>query len=96
MPSIKICVRYELDGKEIDRVPADPSVLDRCTPVLEELPGWETSLAAVSDFDELPDAAVRFVHRVEAVVGAPADMIGVGPSRHQTIRRSGPWGRGRR
>jgi adenylosuccinate synthase len=96
MPSIRICVRYELDGKEIDRVPADPSVLDRCTPVLEELPGWETSLAAVSDFDELPDAAVRFVHRVEAVVGAPADMIGVGPSRHQTIRRSGPWGRGRR
>ncbi|MBM2812407.1 MAG: adenylosuccinate synthase [Chloroflexi bacterium] len=87
LETISLCVAYDLDGSRIQDVPYDASLLERCRPVYEELPGWKTSISDVSDFEELPREAMRFVERVEHLVGAPADMIGVGPARRQTISR---------
>ena len=91
MASVKVCVAYELDGARMDSFPADAALLQRCQPIYEEMPGWETSICSVSDFDELPDQAARLVRKMEELVGTPAETIGVGPSRHQTIRRHNLW-----
>ncbi len=93
METIKVCVSYEMDGARIDHLPSDPSLLRRCTPVYEELPGWRTSLCSLMDFDELPAEATGFIQRIEELVGLPADLIGVGPARGQTIRRGELWKR---
>lgn len=94
METIKVCTSYEIDGTRTEQFPSDPDVLARCRPVYEELPGWGTSLCSVMEFEELPREAVRFVHRIEELVGLPADLIGVGPARGQTIRRGKLWGSG--
>ena len=46
LPGLKICVAYELDGRRIESFPARTEMLERCVPVYEELPGWQTSIAA--------------------------------------------------
>jgi len=91
METINVCVAYELDGKRIDYPPADPALLGQCRPLYEELPGWQTSICTIADFEELPPAAAQFVQRVEQIVGARADVVGVGPARAQSISRGHFW-----
>jgi adenylosuccinate synthase len=96
METIQVCVSYEMDGVRVEHLPSDPNLLKRCTPIYEELPGWRTSLSSVMDFAELPPEASRFVGRIEDLVGIPANLIGVGPARGQTIRRGALWDTARR
>lgn len=85
LASIKICTGYELDGAIIDTVPARESVLERIVPIYEELPGWRTPTTEVRNFDDLPAEAQAFIHRVEALLECPVDLISVGPSREQAV-----------
>jgi adenylosuccinate synthase len=96
MDSVSICTAYEVDGRRVEYPPTDPAVQARCKPIYEELPGWKTSITEVADFEELPDETVKFVHRVEDLIGVPADIIGVGPQRAQTISRRVCWDRAAR
>jgi adenylosuccinate synthase len=91
MESIQVCTAYEIDGQRIEQLPSDSAMLARCRPVFEEHSGWRTPIQDVVDFDELPAEAMRFVGRIEELVGAPADIIGVGPARAQTISRRRLW-----
>lgn len=91
METINVCVAYEMDGKRIDHPPSDSALLARCQPVYEELPGWQTSICTIADFEELPPEAAQFVRRVEQIVGARADVVGVGPARAQSISRGHFW-----
>lgn len=93
MSTIKVCVAYEINGVRTDQLPADPMELQRCHPVYEELPGWGEPIFGVADFDELPQAAAAFVRRIEELIGVPADIVGVGPARTQTISRRRFWDR---
>lgn len=87
--SIAICVAYELDGEsqQLDSFPADPSILARCRPVYEALPGWKADITSVRTFAGLPAKAQAYVSRLEELAGVPATYISVGPGRDQTIRR---------
>lgn len=85
LPSIKICTGYELDGEIIETVPAQKSVLDRVKPIYEELPGWSAPTDEVRTFDDLPEQARAFVHRVEQLLECPVDLISVGPRREQAV-----------
>jgi adenylosuccinate synthase len=84
---LRICTGYELDGEQIDYFSSMPSVLERCRPVYEDLPGWQTSIEGCTRYDELPAAARAYVERLEALLGTPADLISVGAEREQTISR---------
>jgi adenylosuccinate synthase len=84
---LQICTAYELDGERIDYFPSIPTVLERCRPVFEELPGWLTPLDDCASFDDLPPAARAYVERLQALLDAPIDLIGVGAERTQTITR---------
>jgi len=87
MPQLKICVSYRLDGETIDNFPASIAALERCQPVCEELPGWETSTADVRKFEDLPPKAQQYVNRLEELIGCPASLISVGERREQTIHK---------
>lgn len=85
MPSLKICTGYELDGKVIDEFPAGVQALERCRPILEELPGWTAPTSDVRQRDDLPAEAQRYVDRIEELIGIPVSIIAVGPTREQAI-----------
>jgi adenylosuccinate synthase len=84
---LQICTAYELDGERVEYFPSIPTVLERCRPVFEELPGWLTSLDGCTSFEDLPPAARAYVERLQALLEAPIDLIGVGAERTQTITR---------
>lgn len=91
LPSVKVCIAYEVDGVRINDLPSDAAILARCEPVYEELPGWRTPTSGTSDFEALPPEAVRLVDRVETLIGVPVAIVGVGPERSQRIVRSEFW-----
>jgi adenylosuccinate synthase len=87
LPQLKICTGYKLDGQTIDYFPASVTALEKCQPVYEELPGWETATSDVRQFEDLPPQAQQYVKRLEELIGCPVSLISVGMRREQTIRR---------
>jgi adenylosuccinate synthase len=85
--ALKICVAYELDGQRVEVFPTDLSVLARCQPIYELLPGWQVDITGARTFQDLPAKAQQYVARIEELVGIPATWISVGPGREQTIGR---------
>lgn len=85
LPRLKICVAYKLDGKTIDYLPASIAELERCQPVYEELPGWQTPISNIRQYNRLPVAARRYVTRLAELCACPVSIISVGAKRDQTI-----------
>jgi len=85
MPSLKICVAYQLDGKVIDYFPASAAALARCQPVYEELPGWLSATVDIQQYSRLPEEARRYLERIEGLLSCPISVISVGQGREQTI-----------
>ena len=83
--SIKVCSHYELDGERVWDFPGSAAVLERCTPVYDELPGWDSPTEGATDNDDLPKEARSYVDRLQELVGIPIDIISTGPRRHETI-----------
>jgi adenylosuccinate synthase len=85
--SLRICVAYELDGQRVEAFPTDLTVLARCQPLYETLPGWGVDITNVRSFEDLPQEARSYVAYIEDLLSIPASCISVGPGRDQTIRR---------
>ena len=86
MDEIPLCVRYRLDGVETDKMPF-PSVLDKCEPVIEKMPGWQSDISGIRTWWDLPKEAQDYVKRIEDAIGVVIKWISVGPERHSIIRR---------
>jgi adenylosuccinate synthase len=84
---IKICTNYRFNGEVIDYFPASLKELQSCEPVYETLPGWKTSTEGARTISELPEAARRYLARLEEVTGIPIALISVSPSREGYIAR---------
>ena len=85
--SVKICVGYRLDGRDLDRFPSNTSRLAQCEPVYEELPGWDAPTAGATSMEQLPGAAVAYMKRIEELVGCRVQIVSTGASRDETILR---------
>lgn len=83
--TIRICTAYELDGKIITQMPADSDELSRVKPVYEEHPGWMTPTTEAQCWDDLPEAARKYLLRLQELVDAEMEIISVGPKRSQTF-----------
>lgn len=91
LDKVKICTAYMLDGKQIDYYPASLKELERCEPVYEEFDGWTEDLSAVTEYDQLPINAKKYLKRIEELTGLQLMTISVGPSREQTITLKDAW-----
>ena len=86
--SVKICVGYRVDGQDVERFPANTSLLARCEPVYEEMPGWNEPTASATKLCQLPSNAVAYIRRIEELVGCQVQIVSTGPSRAETIQVS--------
>jgi len=82
---VKICVKYKLDGKEIDYVPFLAEDLQKVEPVYETIQGWNTSTKEARLISQLPEKAKVFLHKVEAVCNVPLQIVSVGAERDRII-----------
>jgi adenylosuccinate synthase len=84
-PVVKIGRGYKIDGKEITRLPADRTMLNRAEPIFEEFEGWTGDITQAKSVDDLPAACRQYIAAVEEIVHAPVAVASVGPGRDQTI-----------
>ena len=85
---IEICTAYRCAGQTLTEFPSDIARLAACEPVYESMPGWSAPTRGLRAFADLPEAARRYVARLEEVSGVPRrdhlDRIGTGPHHSQT------------
>jgi adenylosuccinate synthase len=84
---IDICTAYRCGGRTLTDFPSDIGQLAQCEPVYESLPGWSAPTKGVRRFDALPDAARRYIARLEEVSGVRASIVSTGSERDDTIVR---------
>jgi adenylosuccinate synthase len=91
LETIKLCVGYRLHGQTLDYLPAGLRDQAACEPIYEEIPGWSESTQGARLFRDLPAAAVKYVRRIEELIGAPVALLGTSPQRDDTIVMRDPF-----
>jgi adenylosuccinate synthase len=88
---LNICTGYHLDGLEIDHLPASAAEQARVTPIYETIEGWSDSTAGARSWADLPAQAIKYVRRVEELIGAPVTVLSTSPERDDTILMRNPF-----
>ncbi len=89
--TIKVCVGYKVDGEVLDYLPAGFKAQEKIEPVYEELPGWTDSTQGARSWKDLPGNAVKYVRRIEELIGAPVALLSTSPEREDTILMRDPF-----
>jgi len=89
--ALKICVGYRLGERVFDRLPASVQEQERLEPIYETLEGWTESTRGARSWKDLPAAAVKYVRRVEELVGAPVALLSTSPERDDVILMRDPF-----
>jgi adenylosuccinate synthase len=88
---IQVCVGYRLDGREIDYLPAGEGAQARVEPIYETVAGWQEPTARARSWAQLPAAAIKYVRRIEELVGCPVALLSTSPEREDTILMHNPF-----
>lgn len=88
---IKVCIGYKLDGEILEHLPAGQSDQARVEPVYETIPGWEGSTAGARSWADLPAQAIKYVRRIEELIGASVAVLSTSPERDDTILVQNPF-----
>jgi adenylosuccinate synthase len=88
---IKICTAYKLDGRVIDYLPAGEQAQARVEPVYETAEGWKGITAKARSWAELPAQAIKYVRRIEELIGCPVALLSTSPEREDTILMQNPF-----
>ena len=84
---LKICISYNLEGKEIKTIPATLKEYARCIPNYITLKPWHENINKVRNYEDLPIEAKEYIETIEKYTNIPVDLISVGPERTETIIR---------
>lgn len=92
LESLKVCVGYEIDGTELNTIPASLTTYSKVTPIYEELDGW-SELPEISDgtdaFSSIPSAMMDYLQKIETWTGSKVAILSLGPDRADTIQIPG-------
>ena len=88
LDKIPVCTGYEING-EITKDFPNPTMLDKCKPVIEYLPSWKGKgeIRGLTDYDKLPDEAKAYVEFIEKELGVKISIVSTGPAREEIIYR---------
>jgi adenylosuccinate synthase len=89
--TIKVCTGYRLDGRLIERFPASQAAQARVEPVYETIEGWSGTTANARSWADLPAQAIKYVRRIEELIGAPVALLSTSPERDDTILVHNPF-----
>lgn len=85
LKTIKICTKYNLNGKEIDYFPADINHVKKCKPIYKEFKGWEKINRDAKNFSDLSKEVKDYLKFIEKELGIPYALVSIGPGRNETI-----------
>jgi len=88
---IKLCTAYRRGGKTYDHLPAGVTAQAEIEPVYETLEGWRESTRGARSWVDLPANAIKYIRRVEELIGAPVTILSTSPEREDTILVRDPF-----
>ncbi len=91
LQTLKICTGYRVNGRVIDYLPSGVADQAACQPVYEAMDGWSETTAGARSFRDLPANAVKYVRRIEELIGAPVALLSTSPQRDDTILVRDPF-----
>ena len=89
--TLKICTGYRIGERRLDYLPAGLTDQAAVTPIYEDMPGWREATRGGRDWAALPEAAMAYVRRLEALVGAPVFLLTTSPERDDLILLRDPF-----
>ena len=89
--TVRICTGYRLHGEVIDHFPAHAADQAAVEPIYEEMKGWDGSSAGARSWNDLPARAIKYVRRVEELIGCPVALVSTSPEREDTILVRDPF-----
>lgn len=87
LDELKICEAYEIDGQQTTDFPSHVDDLARVKPVFRTLSGWKSDISNVRRYEDFPEKTRRYIETIAELVGAPVDIMSIGPDREQTVIR---------
>jgi adenylosuccinate synthase len=91
LTELKVCTGYRLDGELIDHLPASGLGQARVEPVYEVMEGWTESTQGARTWADLPATTIKYVRRIEELIGAPVSLLSTSPERDDTILVHDPF-----
>jgi adenylosuccinate synthase len=88
---IKVCIGYEIDGRRYDFLPASQDAQARARPIYETIEGWKSNTMGARSWGELPAQAIKYVRRIEELIGCPVALLSTSPERDDTILVRNPF-----
>ena len=88
---LKICTGYRVDGVAYDHLPSAAALQAKAEPIYESIPGWSESTEGARRWADLPAAAIKYVRRVEELIGCPVALLSTSPERDDTILVTDPF-----
>jgi adenylosuccinate synthase len=92
LETINMCVGYEDSSGHIVGTPRDSADFESLVPIYETVAGWDGSTLGITEWDQLPLNARRYIERIAEVVGVGVDIVSTGPDRTETIILRDPFG----
>ena len=89
--TIRICTGYRLNGETLDHFPAHAADQASVEPIYEDIAGWSETTAGARSWGELPAQAIKYVRRVEELIGCPVALVSTSPERDDTILVRDPF-----
>jgi adenylosuccinate synthase len=88
---IKVCTGYHLNGQALDYLPPDANEQAAIVPVYETFEGWRESTCGARSWAQLPATAIKYIRRIEELIGAPVALLSTSPEREDTILVRDPF-----
>jgi adenylosuccinate synthase len=89
LDEIQICEAYEIDGERTTDFPSHVERLAKAKPILRTLPGWKTDITGVRKLADFPKNARLYIDTLGELIGAPVEIVSIGPDREQTVMCGG-------
>lgn len=84
---LRVCIGYQLDGKEIDYIPSSIKDYEKVKPIYKKLEGWDEDITSVRSYEELPKATKKYLKFIEEFLDVEVLIFSIGPDRKQTVMR---------
>jgi adenylosuccinate synthase len=88
---VKLCTAYRCGGRIYDYFPAGASAQAAIEPIYETAEGWQQSTRGARSWVDLPATAIKYIRRIEELIGAPVALLSTSPERDDTVLVRDPF-----
>ena len=79
------------DRTPCNRFPSAMAEQAAVTPVYETMTGWQCSTRGARSWAQLPATAIKYIRRLEELIGCPVALLSTSPDREDTILVRDPF-----